>query len=1220
MGCCSYSLRAGKRFVTILLFWALIVPKQGNSQKSINKIGVPYFRNYTPKEYHADPQNWGGLQLPNGVLIFGNTNGLLVYDGTSWKVKQVRNYSMVRSLDNDGSRVYVGAINEFGYFDFDASKHWRYVSLRHNLNTQDKDIGDFFKTISTEEGVYFFSNKGCFFFDHHDENLIHVSKNPLQGAFFVNGILFVHTLKNELAVIHNKNSPKLQIINAQTDFDGSIVIKANTEDEIIVFTSGGNIFKADIALLKDALSLSGMKSRLLPLRIEKENRNPVIYIQKHGLQCGLAGKNNTWLLGTRSGGVVVFDDAFEVKFVFNAAIGIQNDNIHNVFCDSSNNYWLCMDNGITKLARQTNMMTLNEKNNEIKGVVLSALKHNNQYYLGTAQALYYFSDEFSGQTNKFIKLTKDANSFWGMYGYKGLLMVGTNNGVSVFSNGDEIANYQIGKTYEFFESKVNSRVIYVGTYKGLGYFTMNNYANGNVVKYEKIEEINAQIWNIQQDSKGGLWLSTLYDGIIYVSNPLSKENRKVYNFKKDHGLPQQLNNIFVHYFNRNIYLATQEGVFNARTDTDNPAAMFFRKENYGRAFKSSGLLSVNQIFYENEDTIWLSSTRKIGRIIKKRNGEYFWEEMPIKERPTYIHRFYVQPEEIWLCSNIGLTIIDKTTEIKQKSDFNALITDVYLEADSLIYEGRFNCKKSDQYVFSEKIDYDLNSISFYYSATSYAKEDENEFSYFLEGFDEGWSEWSVNHYKEYTNLSEGNYTFRIKSRNIFGQLSPPKSFSFEIKAPWYRTFGAKISYFVFFLGIIIISVRIYAKQLQNRNLWLEKIIKQRTQEIEQQKEEIVAQAEQLEVSNRELEKLSIVARKTDNAIAITDHKGVFEWVNDSFTKLYGHTVESLESQGLINIADTSANPDITTKIKTCIQDGVSVHYENQGINARGKQIWTTTTLTPIQDIEGKVIKMIAIDTDITEIKKAEKEIGLQKEKLETEKQKSETLLHNILPKEIALELIRKGAVKPKLYRKVTVMFADFRGFTKICEKLPFKELVYELDNHFKKFDAIIDSFYIEKIKTIGDAYMCASGLPMRNNRNHFDIVLAALRMQDYMNSIGMEKKKENDVAWDIRIGIHTGPVFAGVVGRKKFAYDIWGDTVNIAARMEEAGEVNKINITEATFEKISEYFDCQYRGELQAKNKGLIKMYFVNRIKKEYSADEKGISPNEKFIFDLNRL
>ncbi|MCB1148503.1 MAG: guanylate cyclase, partial [Leptospiraceae bacterium] len=206
--------------------------------------------------------------------------------------------------------------------------------------------------------------------------------------------------------------------------------------------------------------------------------------------------------------------------------------------------------------------------------------------------------------------------------------------------------------------------------------------------------------------------------------------------------------------------------------------------------------------------------------------------------------------------------------------------------------------------------------------------------------------------------------------------------------------------------------------------------------------------------------------------------------------------------------------------------------------------------------------------------------------LSEEKRRSDELLLNILPVEIADELKTRGEATTQSYEMVTVMFTDFKGFTQVAEKASPEELVADLDNCFYYFDEVIDRFRVEKIKTIGDSYMCAGGLPAANRTNPVDVILAALEISAFMNQMKDIKQGMNQPYWELRIGIHTGPLIAGVVGKRKFAYDIWGDTVNTASRMESSGVPGEINISSTTYNLVKEFFECEYRGKVAAKNKG----------------------------------
>ncbi len=218
------------------------------------------------------------------------------------------------------------------------------------------------------------------------------------------------------------------------------------------------------------------------------------------------------------------------------------------------------------------------------------------------------------------------------------------------------------------------------------------------------------------------------------------------------------------------------------------------------------------------------------------------------------------------------------------------------------------------------------------------------------------------------------------------------------------------------------------------------------------------------------------------------------------------------------------------------------------------------------------------------------QIEESKKLIEVEKDKSDKLLLNILPEVTANELKAKGMAEPRSYTNSTVIFTDFKGFTQSSSQLSPNELLRNLDEYFVQFDEIIGKYNLEKIKTIGDAYMAASGIPNHNANHAIDAVMAAIEIRDFCEK---KAKMKDSVNWEIRIGLHSGPAVAGVVGRRKFAYDIWGDTVNTASRMESNSEPGKINISEATYKLVKEYFTCEARGAIEAKGKGKIDMYFV---------------------------
>lgn len=397
-----------------------------------------------------------------------------------------------------------------------------------------------------------------------------------------------------------------------------------------------------------------------------------------------------------------------------------------------------------------------------------------------------------------------------------------------------------------------------------------------------------------------------------------------------------------------------------------------------------------------------------------------------------------------------------------------------------------------------------------------------------------------------------------------------------------------------------------------------------------------------------MDKLVLFMDRADNSFIIFNAGGELEWVNEGFNRLYGYSIDEFKRKFGRTIFEASKNSEISAKVDKCISTKKSINYVAECQTRSGEFKWIQTTFTPIVSPAGNIERYIAIETDITKLKETEealnqkneymraltnhlksantlleeqqREINQQNKAIEEERKKSEDLLLNILPFEVARQLKSKGEAKPRSFKFTTVMFLDFVNFTSLTRELSPTDLVQNLDSYFTKFDDIVEKHFVEKIKTIGDAYMCVGGLPLRNRSNPFNVVLAGLEMQKVILEMVEESKTEQGLEWQCRIGIHTGSVMAGVVGKKKYIYDIWGNAVNIAARMQQEGGKGMVNISGETYAEINEYFDCTYRGKIAMKNDIESDMYFVNRLKPEFSCDDDGVTPNEAFLKMLNTL
>lgn len=326
-------------------------------------------------------------------------------------------------------------------------------------------------------------------------------------------------------------------------------------------------------------------------------------------------------------------------------------------------------------------------------------------------------------------------------------------------------------------------------------------------------------------------------------------------------------------------------------------------------------------------------------------------------------------------------------------------------------------------------------------------------------------------------------------------------------------------------------------------------------------------------------------------------KDIYEGLSLAYSN-QGDYVNAFKYQTqLIAKKDSLFNLEADDKIRG-LQFDFDLQKKDDELDLAKKEVQISELLAKRQKyvIYGTVLGLILVFVLAVGAYKRERYVKKTNKIIEKEKNRSEKLLLNILPEETALELKENGKVAAKKFESVTVMFTDFKGFTRYSESLSPEELVQAVDYFFSKFDAVMDKYELEKIKTIGDAYMCAGGLPFPTDDHHLKMVQAGFEIAQIME----EAKKNTEggiMNIDVRIGINTGPVVAGVVGTRKFAYDIWGDAVNVASRMESMSEPGKINVSKSTYLLIRDTYNCEHRGQIHVKNKGMMDMYFVHGLK-----------------------
>ncbi|MCK4663133.1 MAG: SpoIIE family protein phosphatase [Bacteroidales bacterium] len=1000
----------------IIIFFFLLIHNSNNCfSQTTNELGFPFIRNYTPKEYNGSSQNWAIAQDKRGVLYFGNTTSIVEYDGKNWKTYEASNKSVIRSLATDSNgTVYVGGSGEFGFLASDSTGQLKYISLTNKLKETDKIFNDVWKTHATTHGIYFLTENKTFRFYNDTINLL-PEKYSSHHGYVVNDKLYIFKRDSGIYVFKNNSFQLLPHSQELALNIGEIIILPYENSKILIATRNKGIYIYDLEMLSKNLSVSPDNHD------ENEKQSPLInlhteiadYLKYNILYSGVK-INNSYAFGTVTGGIIIIDDQGKLIQVINKNRGLQNNCILNLFLDKSNNLWAATNSGFSEIEISSPITRFNELNN-VEDIVLSTIVYKGKRYIGTMKGIYRQPDynlNIYNDINKFIHIKNFNSSCWELAIIKNNLFALGPNGITSIC--DTIAKelFDIGKIYCYCKSIKFPEHVFFGLSDGFVVskfkYTNNKQANikpDKTVKFyntKRFDDINNSVRKIVSDSCGDLWLTTPYKGIIHVKfNNNDINDFQITRYDTANGLPENDRN-YVHFSNNKLIIASSQGLYKITKsfvpETNDTIIKFVPDtlinnesiKNIGRVYKIS---------VDSKNNFWLICDAGLGKIYKNKDGILKWDGISLKKIP--LEQTYKQSIEendiLFYYSHEGLFRYDPNIYKNYNSQFHSLIRKVILGKDSIIFNGTYyneSSKKHDYYLFTSftqpqqlipTLNYMNNSVTFEYSTAFYEHETANSFKYFLEGFDKEWSNWTSETKKEYTNLHEGTYYFKVKAKNIFEVESTEAIYKFKILPPWHRTIFAYIVYGLILLFGFYIGIKLNSRRLTALNLRLENIIKKRTTEIQQQKEEILAQAEELEVTNKELEKLSIVASETDNAVVIIDANGKTEWINEGFTRMTGYTLDEIWAIKGHDFIKTSSNPNINKELNKCKEHKISVIYSTKNYTKDKREMWVQTTLTPILDKNDNIIKYIAIDTDITKIKLAEKEIEKQKNEIECQR-------------------------------------------------------------------------------------------------------------------------------------------------------------------------------------------------------------------------------------------
>lgn len=974
-----------------MVFWCSHVLQ---AQSGYRK-GAPLIKNYTPAEYRAHLQNWDIVQDKRDVLYFANTSGVLVFNGNFWDLIPCSNNSTIRSMaKSTDDIIYVGAIGDLGYLAIDASGKMFFRSLLSAVAPQYRDFNDIWRTYATSDGVFFVTSKMIFHYKNNSFSYIEGDFKPMFGCVH-NDKLYMLQKPGGIYYLENdklKLLPGTEIFN---DAAGRVQLISGTGEQLFIASVNKGLYKYNVN--------SYFKKNNTTL-LEKLNNaiNADAYFKHNQLYSGCKINDNSYAWGTISGGLCITDSLGNIIEIINKQRGLLSNIVLNSYLDNRGNLWLAQPTGISQVMLSMPFSLFN-KTNGLEGSINSLVLQQGAYYAATMQGLYKLKPYQFNVVNdnySFMPVLPQTYFSWDMLSYKNEIYATGPDDILVIHNDDlKKLNFKFNM-YCFGESKKFPDYLFVGLIDGMAVMEFSGDNNRSVlIKQKRLPEVNEPIRHIAQDNTGDLWITSNYQGILHLHfNSMDVNDYTITRYDTNNALPDG-GNQFVYFINNNLYAATPKGLYRKTKNSEK-----FVKINWNRNPLFHGNTEFIQLVNDNKNRMWFNTGKGIFYVDKSDTM------LQVVSTPFKMVNFDFKEihfnDGIWFGTSAGLYFYDETINKNFYQDFNALIYKIVGSNDSVVFYGNYYEAQGKKDTFSlvslqqpselkNSFQYSENCFTFFFASPYYESDEKPLFSYILEGYDKSWSQWSSETKKEYTNLHEGNYVFKVKAKNIFGKESAICTYAFEIEPPWYRTYWAFVSYVISFLVIFIGGLYLNSQRLVRKNIKLERMVNERTAQIMQQKEEIQAQAELLEQSNKELEQLSVVASKTDNIVIIAAPDGTIEWVNDTFTKTYGYSLDEFRKKRGKNITEVTSNPDIHQVINNALAEKKSVEYVSKTENKKGDFIWFYTTLTPIIDIKNELVKIILIDSDITKIKTAEQEILIQNEEIGIQNKNMKTLIQEL---------------------------------------------------------------------------------------------------------------------------------------------------------------------------------------------------------------------------------
>ena len=831
-------------FLLFVLF--LIVPHLFYAQSS--NIGIPPITNFSKKTYNAGPQNWDIAQSKQGLMYFANNGGLLEFDGVNWQCYGISNQTNIRSLAiAKNGYIYIGAQGDFGYFYPNEIGNLEYQSLIELVPKSERGFADVWDIEILGESLFYRTGDKIFLYKDNEIKSIYISNN-LSYSKVIGGHYYIHDIDKGLLKFDGETFNNLETDPTFINKEISGIFEFK-KDTLLIFTIQNSAFLYANGIFK-------------PWQINDNN-----VLKNSNIYCSAKINATTFAIGTSTKGIFIVNNKGQVVQHITRTAGLQKNNLLSLFSDQSNNLWVGLNNGIDYI-ETSSPFTYIQPDNNLLGMGYAVQIHNDKIYFGTSSALYQkdWQSYYNPITTSDYKMIPNSRGqVWNLLQFRDELLLHHHNGTFVVKNG--VARKISSELGSWLQLPIaeNKDVLIGGYYTGLATFKWKNGWK-EAHRFDTNWKESCRI--MVQDEHSNIWVSHPYRGAYRVEfNADFSELGKVTLYNSGKGFPSDLQ-IYVFKIGDEAVFCASKGIYSYNPTKDR----FESNEKWNKIFGIDTW--VKRLIEAPNGDVWFVTEHEVGvlevtdgGIYKKVNKRTF-PQLKNKLVGGFETIYPYDKENVFFAYENGFIHFNPQQEVAD-TNFNVHIRLVQLENNAeYIFKGSHSLGKENankkEGVYS--LDYEQNALRFTFSSTYFNNIESNEYQYFLEGFDEKWSDWTTKTEKEYTNLNSGSYKFHVRSRNIHGHFSEIASYSFKVFPPWYASKFALTVYSLLLLGGLFLLILIPQKKFEREKAALQSEQEQTLLQKEQEHQRLV-EARQKQISKLEKEKLELQIQSQNQELA-----------------------------------------------------------------------------------------------------------------------------------------------------------------------------------------------------------------------------------------------------------------------------------------------------------------------------------------------------------------